>query len=498
MPIALNRQCTSYFDNSKWCCDDNPARPHPPREKSLSAGLNGELPNMDLLNAAVFHHERQGLHVLLDTCSAPLEGEPLVCPDAASRTANAVQGLLPDSAKSGTVQRYVNRLFSMLGFMGSVAMGPSGPHAHFLRHSVDALTIRGLGAVGRDSNGTTHPPPASSVPRTAAVLNVVRGVSNLEEELHHSFFSYLMLSTTAFVSIGMSCHSVGTNMSLLAINNSSWVALAHYINRYIRTLSPSARARKRVRVTLSIHVRFGGDRTAIFNDINRWRLPLTTTGEYAYALALLLVPLAVQGRRLTALNQDNMLLRAVLIVGTFEAFGALLLWVASSWPEPLEGTLSIFLEVVGLAGCLLVLAVRKSASTVTTKKLQRPPWEGPKTVMACVVAYFCSVTALLNWPVATVLALTHVPLLALASPLQGRSVSSFLMAAAMVMSSPGRWASILNLVAAHASGTSVLLRWLRWFRLSGLVNVPLMCLVSIPVHLTVALVMFAPQSQMDT
>lgn len=229
------------------------------------------------------------------------------------------------------------------------------------------------------------------------------------------------------------------------------------------------------------------------------RLP-TATGEYAYALALLLVPLAVQGRRLTTLYQDSMLLRAVLVVGTFEAFGALLLWAASSWREPQEDVLSTFLEVVGLAGYLLVFAVRKSASTVavTSKKMQRPPWEGPKTVMACVVAYFCSVTALLNWPVAAVLALTHVPLLAMARPFQGRSVSSLLMAAAMVMSSPGRWASILSLVAAHASGTSVLLRWLRWFRLSGLVNVPFMCLVSIPVHLTVALIMFAPQSHVDT
>lgn len=159
---------------------------------------------MDLLNAAVFHHERQGLGVLLDTCSTPLEGDQLVCLDAVGRTAEAVKGLLPDSVNGGIVQRYADRLFSMLGFMGSVAMGPSGPHAHFLRHSVDALTIRGRGAVGRgDPNGTDRPPSASSVSRTAAVLNVVRGVSNLEEELHHSFFSYLMLSTTAFVSIGM-------------------------------------------------------------------------------------------------------------------------------------------------------------------------------------------------------------------------------------------------------------------------------------------------------
>lgn len=451
---------------------------------------------MDLLNAAVFHHERQGLGVLLDTCSVPLGGEPFVCADAASRAANVVQGLLPDSAKSGTVQRYVDRLFSMLGFMGSVAMGPSGPHAHFLKHSVDALTIRGLGAAGPDPKGTTRPSSASNVPTTAAVLNLVRGVSNLEEELHHSFFSYLMLSTTAFVSIGMLCQSAATIMSLSALSTSSWVAIADQVQQKRDSISVCAEMCTSVRFDYCAFWRSFG----MFNGINLFAPACLsrTTGEYAYALALLLVPLAVQGRRLTALSQDKMLLRAVLIVGTFEAFGALLLWVASSWPEPLEGTLSAFLEVVGLAGCLLVLAVRKSVSTVATKKPQRPPWEGPKTVMACVVAYFCSVTALLNWPVATVLALTHVPLLALASPLKGRSVSSFFMAAAMIMSSPGRWASILNLVAAHSSGTSVLLRWLQWFRLSGLVNVPLMCLVSIPVHLTVALVMFAPQSQVNT
>lgn len=159
---------------------------------------------MDLLNAAVIHHERQGVGVRLDTCSASLKGEPFACPDAAGQAARVIERHLSDSENNSAVQRYFDRLFTMLGFMGSAAMGPSGPHAHFLRHSVDALTIRGLGAAGRNpsSTGKRAAASGSAASSTAAVLSIVRGVSNLEEELHHSFFSYLMLSTTAFVSIG--------------------------------------------------------------------------------------------------------------------------------------------------------------------------------------------------------------------------------------------------------------------------------------------------------
>lgn len=171
---------------------------------------------MDLLNAAVFHHERQGLRVLLDTCSAPLDGEPFTCDDPAGQGADAVKRLLPPSATGGRVQQYLDRLFAMLGFMGSVAMGPSGPHAHFLRHSIDSLTVRSLGAAGRAPTGNgQRAGVGSTVSSTAAVLNMVRGVSNLEEELHHSFFCYLMLSTKAFVSIG------GCLFSLLTCGNAA-------------------------------------------------------------------------------------------------------------------------------------------------------------------------------------------------------------------------------------------------------------------------------------
>lgn len=218
--------------------------------------------------------------------------------------------------------------------------------------------------------------------------------------------------------------------------------------------------------------------------------PTQTTGEYAYALVLLLVPLALQGRRLSTLNRDNTLLRGVLVVATFEIFGAFLLWAASTWPEPSEEALGAYLKVAHLAGYLLVLMVRVCVSKQEINQQRLPCWVGPKTVMACVLGYSCSVTALLSWQVAAVLALTHVPLLVMVRPFQRHHSSSWFMALGMIMGSPVCWSSALGWATAHGTGMGILLRWLRLFRLSGLLNFPLMCLVSMPAHLTIAFVLF--------
>ncbi|CAM9269215.1 unnamed protein product, partial [Hapterophycus canaliculatus] len=383
----------------------------------LTSGVNGELPNMDLLNAAVFHHERQGLGVKLDTCSTPLNGEPFDCPDAVGQVARATELRLPPIFKTSAVQGYLERLFAMLGFMGSAVIGPSGPHAHFLRHSVDALTIRGLGKTKRDPSSIGQRATASGTAtgNTAAVLSVLRGVSNLEEELHHSFFSYLMLSTKAFVSIG----------------------------------------------------------------------------EYAYALVLLLIPLALQGRRLSMLNGDKTLVASVLVVATFEVFGALLLCAASAWPEPSEEALGLYLKVADLAGYILVFGIRQWVPRQPSNQRRLPDWVGPKTVMACVLGYSCTVTALLSWQVAAILALIHVPGLLAVRPFQGSSFSSWVIGLGMILSSPAQWSTVLGWATAQASGASVMLRWLRLFRLCRLMHLPLLCLVSMPTHLTIAFVLLS-------
>lgn len=158
---------------------------------------------MDLLNTAVIHLDRQGVKVILDRCSTPLhdDGHHSSCTDAVAKAESAVSRLV--SRKYGRAfQGYLDRLFAMLGFMGSMAIGPSGPHAHFLKHSVDALTIRGIETSGWASDFEGETCTRSRARRMGAIVGIIRGISNLEEELHHSFFAYVMLSTRAFVSMG--------------------------------------------------------------------------------------------------------------------------------------------------------------------------------------------------------------------------------------------------------------------------------------------------------
>lgn len=216
-------------------------------------------------------------------------------------------------------------------------------------------------------------------------------------------------------------------------------------------------------------------------------------GEYAYALALLLFPLAMQAKGLVALHEDKKLPSAVIIVGTFELFGGLLLMGASTAPEPSAEFLPLYLQLITLAGYFLVVAMRVLVSSKEgSKHLQGPLWEGPKMVVACVVAYFCSVTALLNWPVAMMLALTHVPMLGMARPVKAKSVASWCLLPTMLISMPACWPMLLGAATGGASGSDVVLQWLRWYRLSGLLNVPLLCLVSIPAHLTSAFILISP------
>lgn len=171
---------------------------------------------MDLLNAAVFHLDRQGVGVILDRCSGAAEVDPLTCRDAVATAELAVSRFIPSTKRPSATQGYFYRLFSMFGFMGSVAMGPNGPHSHFLQHSVDALTIRGLGRseqglVDNGGGGCSLFPLGG----TGSILSIIRGISNLEEELHHSFFAYLMLSTRSFVSIGACLFIPGPSLWLV-------------------------------------------------------------------------------------------------------------------------------------------------------------------------------------------------------------------------------------------------------------------------------------------
>ena len=144
---------------------DYPAGPWGHRFDKLHVvydGINGQLPNLDLVNTAV----------------------------------NIAQGQLGISC---TIQRmwdhqdsYRERLDTMLRGMMNQAVGhASGPHSVFMPYHIDAITLQTVGDGWHDE---------ISLGRT--VESLFRSVNNLLEHLHQSFFFYLLMQANRFVSIG--------------------------------------------------------------------------------------------------------------------------------------------------------------------------------------------------------------------------------------------------------------------------------------------------------
>ena len=137
------------------------------RESILVQGMNGRLPNMDLINVAritvpSYANGRQSFFASEqdDTDSKSLQG---------------------------------------LRFARDVLLGPTGWHGEFLRLGVDALTLKAsnssIGMVKPGTGGTTRLEFAQRIEK------MVRSLSNIGEKLNRSFFFYLMLGTDSFVSI---------------------------------------------------------------------------------------------------------------------------------------------------------------------------------------------------------------------------------------------------------------------------------------------------------
>ena len=125
-------------------------------------GINGALPNLDLLNTAVAVASSQHgigctLHGLADHKDT-----------YADRLTTISRGLLTQSAGHAT-----------------------GPHSAFMPYHVDAITLKTVGDGWHDE---------MSLGRTTESL--MRSINNLLEHLHQSFFFYILLNTHRFVSIG--------------------------------------------------------------------------------------------------------------------------------------------------------------------------------------------------------------------------------------------------------------------------------------------------------
>ncbi|XP_072216799.1 glycosylphosphatidylinositol anchor attachment 1 protein, partial [Excalfactoria chinensis] len=132
-------------------------------------GLNGQLPNMDLLN--LFHACCQKAGLL---CT--IQGKVRRNTPARGDSVSALQTLL---------------LMVLHGAAGRAA----GDHALFLRYRIEAVTVRGINSFRQQKHDLR------SVGRLLEGL--FRKLNNLLERLHQSYFFYLLPSLSRFVSIGL-------------------------------------------------------------------------------------------------------------------------------------------------------------------------------------------------------------------------------------------------------------------------------------------------------
>jgi len=134
-------------------------------------GLNGQLPNLDLVNTVTRLCKREA-----------------VIPTLHKRS---------DSYSPDSWNGFLHSLKTMLLLMTQLASGsPSGNHGLFHRYSIEAVTLRGFKLKGSKNlfgfREMGH-----------VIEGVFRSLNNLLERFHQSFFFYILPSVERYASIGL-------------------------------------------------------------------------------------------------------------------------------------------------------------------------------------------------------------------------------------------------------------------------------------------------------
>ena len=143
-------------------------------------GVNGQLPNLDLINSVV-----------------SIAGGQM-------GFSSTLQGMWKHS------NSYNDRLQTMLRGMLNQGLGhATGPHSSFIPYHVDAVTLQPYGEGWQDEMAMGR-----------LIEGTFRSLNNLLEHLHQSFFFYLLMHKDRFVSIGTylpSAMLLAANFTIMAI-----------------------------------------------------------------------------------------------------------------------------------------------------------------------------------------------------------------------------------------------------------------------------------------
>ncbi|XP_026750387.2 glycosylphosphatidylinositol anchor attachment 1 protein [Galleria mellonella] len=156
---------------------------HAPKIKYIEVkveGLNGQLPNLDLVNLVHKLCVKSGIHHSYKNSYSWM------------RTRNKMD-------------EWTNGIWTMLGMVSAQIAGvPNGNHGLFHRFGIEAVTLE-----GRDANDPAGIPPKVNALTTAnfyrlgvALESILRSLNNLLERFHQSYFFYLLAATNRFISIG--------------------------------------------------------------------------------------------------------------------------------------------------------------------------------------------------------------------------------------------------------------------------------------------------------
>lgn len=155
-------------------------------------GVNGQLPNLDLINTAV---------------------------SVASGQMGIGANLQEMWDRDDT--SYQTRLETMLRGMLKQGFGyATGVHSSFMPYHIDAITLQTKGDGWQDE---------MALGRT--VESICRSLNNLLEHLHQSFFFYLLMQPNRFVSIGTylpSAMLVAGNFTIMAL--ALWLRTGYYVD----------------------------------------------------------------------------------------------------------------------------------------------------------------------------------------------------------------------------------------------------------------------------
>lgn len=151
-------------------------------------GLNGQLPNLDLVNLVQRLSTKEGF----------ISGH--------RQTTNI--------KRYGGASTWADNFRHMISMILTQSAGvPNGNHGLFYRYGIEAVTLEGHKR--EQTNHQRRTTGATSILRL--IEGITRSVNNLLERFHQSFFFYLLVASDRFVSIGDYMPSLGLMVAALLI-----------------------------------------------------------------------------------------------------------------------------------------------------------------------------------------------------------------------------------------------------------------------------------------